>query len=146
MSDQNKAVFRRLVDEVFNQGKLATADELGTGYVEHSPMPGQGPGIEGFKQMVQMFRDAFPDLQIRIEDLIAEGDRVVGRMTTSGTHRGTFMGLAPTGKRVTVSEIHILRFANGKVAEHWGLADDLGMMQQLGAVDVDAAATAQPTR
>jgi predicted ester cyclase len=134
MSEQNKAVFRRIVDEVFNQGKLTTADELGTGYVEHTPAPGQAPGIEGFKQMVQMFRGAFPDLRLKIEDLIAEGDRVVARMTTSGTHQGEFMGLAPTGKRFTISEIHILRIANGKVLEHWGISDDFGMLQQLGAV------------
>jgi len=142
MSEQNKTVFRRIVEEVFNQGKLATADELGTEYMEHSPAPGQAPGIDGFKQMVQMFRGAFPDLRITIEDLIAEGDRVVGRMTTSGTHRGEFMGLAPTGKRFTISEIHILRFANGKILEHWGVADDLGMMQQLGAVPVGALSQA----
>jgi predicted ester cyclase len=134
MSEQNKAVFRRIVDEVFNQGRLATADELGAGYIEHTPAPGQAPGIEGFKQMVQMLRGAFPDLRVTIEDLIAEGDRVVARMTTSGTHRGEFMGLAPSGKRFTISEIHILRVANGKVLEHWGVADDFGMLQQLGAV------------
>ena len=134
MSDQNKALFRRLVQEVFNEGKLTTADELGTGYVEHSPAPGQAPGVEGFKQLVQMFRSAFPDLRMVIDDLIAEGDKVVARMTTTGTHRGEFMGLAPTGKPIKISEIHILRFANGKVQEHWGLADDLSMMQQLGAI------------
>ena len=138
MSDQNKATFRRLVDEVFNQGKLETADELGTGYIEHSPMPGQSPGVEGFKEIVRMFRGAFPDLRMTIDDLIAEGDQVVARMTTTGTHKGPFMGMAPTGKRVKVSEIHILRFGNGKVLEHWGLADDLGMMQQLGAVPAGA--------
>lgn len=142
MSEQNKAVLRRIVEEVFNQGKLGTADELGAGYIEHSPIPGQGPGIEGFKQMVQMFRGAFPDLRVTLEDLIAEGDRVVGRMTTSGTHKGQFMGLAPTGKRFTVSEIHILRIANGKVLEHWGVSDDLGMMQQLGAVPAGALSQA----
>jgi len=138
MSEQNKAVFRRIVEEVFNQGRLETADELGTGYIEHSPAPGQGPGIEGFKDMVRLFRGAFPDLRVTIEDLIAEGDRVAGRMTTTGTHRGQFLGLAPTGKRFSIAEIHILRFANGKVAEHWGVTDDLGMLQQLGVVPANA--------
>ena len=138
MSEQNKAVFRRIVDEVFNQGRLQTADELGAGYIEHSPAPGQSPGVEGFKQLVQMFRQAFPDLRVSIDDLIAEGDKVVARMTTSGTHQGQFFGFPPTGKKISILEIHILRIANGKVLEHWGVSNDLQMMQQLGVLPADA--------
>ena len=84
--------------------------------------------------MMGMFFSAFPDLHSTIDQLIAEGDIVAGRMTTTGTHRGEFMGIPPTGKRVTFSEIHIVRIADGKAVEHWGNSDDLGMMQQLGVI------------
>ena len=135
MSEQNKALYRRVVDEVFTNGYVDLIDELvDPNLVDHSPVPGQEPGLDGLKKMVIIFRTAFPDLRSTVEDLIAEGDKVVGRRTTTGTHQGEFMGIAPTNKRVTISEIHIVRIANGKVVEHWGLSDDLGMMQQLGVI------------
>ena len=135
MSEENKAKFRRMIDEVFTKGNLAVIDELiDPNMIEHSPTPGQEPGLEGLKKLVTEFRTAFPDLRSTVEDLIAEGDKVAGRMTTSGTHQGEFMGIPATNKRVTFSEIHIVRIANGKAVEHWGNSDDLGMMQQLGAI------------
>lgn len=81
-----------------------------------------------------MIRAAFPDLHVTVEDMVAEGDKVVARVTMSGTHKGEFMGIAPTGKQITVGIIEILRIAGGKVVEHWNVVDSLGMMQQLGAV------------
>ena len=135
MSEENKARFRRVIEECFNQGNLAVAEELiAPNMVDHTPPPGIPQGIEGFKQIVTMIRTAFPDVHFQMEDVIAEGDKVVGRITFQGTHQGDFMGLPATGKRVSVNEIHILRIANGKAVEHWGVEDSLGMMQQLGMV------------
>ena len=135
MSQENKALFERVIEEVFNKGDLAVADEIiATDFIENDPMPGQESGLTGLKAMVGVFRTAFPDIHITIEDLIAEGAKVVGRVTTHGTHKGEFAGIPPTGKHVTVKEIHIVRIVNGKAAEHWGIEDTLGMMQQLGAV------------
>ena len=101
--------------------------------MDHNPPPGAAPGVEGMKQMMGMFFAAFPDLNVTIDQLIA-GDIVVGRMTNTGTHQGDLMGIAPTGKSVTFSEIHMVRIENGKAVEHWGNIDDLGMMQQLGVI------------
>ena len=135
MSEENKALARRYVEEAINKGNLAVIDELtADDFVEHNPFPGQAPGVEGEKQLISMMRAAFPDLHSTIEDVIAEGDKVVLRATTRGTHKGEFMGIPPTGKQVTVTEIHIVRFANGKGVDHWGEVDMMGMMQQLGAM------------
>ena len=82
-----------------------------------------------------MFRNGFPDLAVSDVDLIAEGDKVVMRHVTTGTHQGDFMGIAATGRRISVNEIHIVRLADGKIVEHWGVEDNLGMMQQLGVVE-----------
>ena len=134
MSEENKAAFRRIT-EAFSTGDLSTFDELiSPQFVEHNPAPGQESGPEGMKQLAAMFRIAFPDMQVTIEDLIAEGDKVVGRITARGTHRGEFLGAAPTNKVVTMQEIHIGRFSDGKMVEHWGLEDSLGLMQQLGLI------------
>ena len=81
-----------------------------------------------------MLRAGFPDLHVTVEDIIAEGDKVVGRTTIRGSHTGEFMGMAPTGKQFTIQAIDVMRFAGGKVVEHWGNQDDLGMMQQLGVI------------
>jgi steroid delta-isomerase-like uncharacterized protein len=138
MTDQNKTNFKRLYEEVFNQGNLDVADELvGPNVVEHQQQPGVDPdaaGSELVKQIARFFRSAFPDLNIVMEDLIAEGDRVAARVTIIGTHQGELMGIPPTGKRVEVSSIDIIRFEDGKAAEHWGETDIMSMMQQLGVV------------
>ena len=136
MSEENKVKFRRIIEECFNQGNLATADELiAANMVNHRP-PGSPQGLEGFKQIVTMVRSAFPDTNAQIEDVIAEGDKVVGRITFHGTHQGDFMGLPATGKRVSMDEIHIIRIANGKAVERWALDDKFGMMQQTGIVEL----------
>ena len=134
MSEENKAAFRRVTD-VFSSGDFSAFDDLiAPDMVEHNPAPGQGPGPEGMKQMAGMFRTAFPDARITVEDLIAEGDKVVGRMSFTGTNTGEFMGAPATNKSVTIQEIHICRFSGGKMVEHWGLEDSMGMMQQLGLI------------
>ena len=138
MTDQNKTSFKRLYEEVFNQGNFYVADELiGANVLEHQQQPGVSPdaaGPELVKQIARFYRSAFPDLQIAIEDLIAEEDRVAARVTISGTHQGEMLGIPPTGKRVEVSSIDIIRFEDGKAAEHWGETDVMAMMQQLGVV------------
>ena len=134
-TEENKALMHRFYEEISN-GNLAVVDELiAADVVEHSPfVPGQAPGRQGTKELFTMIRAAFPDLRITVEDMVAEGDKVATRGTMSGTHKGEFMGIAPTGKQVTVGMIEILRIAGGKMVEHWHVVDSLGMMQQLGAV------------
>ncbi len=134
-TEQNKTIVRQLIEEVWNKGNLSRAEALiSASFVDHTAPPGLAPGLEGFKQMYSMFRAAFPDLQISIEDQIAEGDKVVGRVTLHGTHQGDFRGMSPTGKAITVTGIRIDRITKGKVVEHWASFDQLGMLQQLGAV------------
>lgn len=136
MSQENKAIARRFYAEVFGQGNMSVVDDLiASDFVDHNPPgPGFAPGREGVKQVVGMFRSAFPDLQFAAEDQIAEGDKVVSRLTAKGTHRGEFAGVPATGKTATIGVVDVLRFAGGRVVERWGQADLLGVMQQLGAV------------
>ncbi len=132
-TEENKASSRRFLDEVINRGNLAVIDELTSpNFVDHSLPPGVPPGNEGFKAFLTMFRAAFPDLHYTIDDEIAEGDRIVQRSTGHGTMKGDFQGMPASGKEATWSEIHIMRFADGKVVEHWGVVDQLGMLAQLG--------------
>jgi len=134
-TEENKAIHRRVFEEVFNQGKLDVASQIfATDYIFHVSVPGEVRGPEGFKQMVSMYRTAFPDLQYTIEDQISEGDKVVTRWTCSGTHKGELMGIAPTSVQGTVTGIVIGRIAGGKIVEDWGNWDALGMLQQLGVV------------
>ena len=134
MSEENKRLFARFIEEAMNKGNLAAVDEMvAADAIEHDPaFPGQAPGAEGMKQIVTMFRGAFPDLHVHVEDLIAEGDKVVGRLVSHGTHKGELMGIAATGKEISISEMHIVRISGGKMVEHWGIADNMTMMQQLG--------------
>jgi steroid delta-isomerase-like uncharacterized protein len=135
MTEDNKALNRRFVEEVINQGNTDAIDELiDPGVVDHAAPPGFPTGREGAKQFAAMMRSAFPDLHLTIEDMISEGDKVVMRSTWSGTHEGEFMGIPATGRRVTVSAIDISRVADGKMVEHWEQSDALGLMQQLGVV------------
>ena len=135
MSEENKALFRRFMDEVVSKRNVDAIDDfMSADYIEHNPPPGMEPGAAGMKQMMGMFFSAFPDLNTTVEQLVAEGDKVVGMMTTTGTHRGEFMGIPPSGKKVSFTEFHMVRIINGKAVEHWGLSDDMAMMQQLGAI------------
>ena len=138
MSETNKAVSRRVFEEAFSQGKLDAIEEivLSTG-VGHDPaMPRDVHGIDGTKQMIGGYRAAFPDLELAVEQQIAEGDLVVTRWTARGTHEGELMGVAPTGKQATVSGITIDRFDGGRIAESWTNWDTLGLLKQLGAVPI----------
>lgn len=133
-TDELKVRARRLPDELLTQGDLAVADEfLAPDCVYHAPAPFP-PGVEGVKQWVRALRRAFPDLRAIIEDEIAEGDRVVQRLALSGTHTGEFLGIPPTGRRVTWQLVAIQRLSpDGRCAEHWLSWDQLGLLRQLGA-------------
>ncbi|HEY7122375.1 MAG TPA: ester cyclase [Ktedonobacterales bacterium] len=135
-NEVNKAIVRRIWEEVFNRRNLALADELLTpDSINHETPPGvTAEGPESLKQIVTMLKAAFPDFRMTVEDMIAEGDQVVSRTTLSGTHQGTFMGIPPTGKRFRQQQIHVVRVSDGKAAEHWAVRDDVGMMQQLGVM------------
>lgn len=135
-TDENKAVVRRFNEGVklfFQTGDLGTLDEIcAPDFVHHGP--GIPPDLEGFKQMVPVFRSAFSDVDVEVGDLIAEGDRVVDRIIVRGTHTGDFMGIPPSGKRWEMQEIHIARIVDGKIAERWTMVDMSGLMQQLGGM------------
>lgn len=135
-AEENRALVRRFIEEVFNRGDLEIVDEVvAPDYLHHDPTTREfGSGIEGFKQLVRFYRSAFPDLSITLEDQIASGDKVVDRWTGRGTHRGELMGVAPTGKQVTASGISIHRISGGRIAETWNNYDALGMLQQIGAI------------
>ena len=134
-TEENKAVVRRFYEEVVNQKKRAVLDEVfDLNLVDHFAPPGTPGGLEGARQTLGMFLSAFPDLHFTVEDLIAEEDEVVARVTMSGTQQGAFMGIPPTGKHVTITGIDINRFINDKSVEHWVEMDTLGMMQQLGVI------------
>ena len=134
--EENKAIVRRYFEEVWDKGNLAAEQEfVATDVVVHAPpLPGAAPGVQGAIQVVTMFRTAFPDLKVIIEDLVAEGDKVVQRWTSHVTHQGNLMGIPPTGKQVTLTGINIFRFAGGKIVERWGELDTLGILQQVGAL------------
>jgi steroid delta-isomerase-like uncharacterized protein len=133
--EENKAVVRRFVEVVFNQGNLAAVDRfLAADYRDANALPGQEPGREGAKRAFTLYRAVFPDLRYTIEEMIAEGDTVVTRVTFRGTHRGAFLGIPPTNRQVSIPAVHITRLVEGTIREHWSLMDDLGLMQQLGVV------------
>jgi steroid delta-isomerase-like uncharacterized protein len=136
MSEENKALARRFLEEAFNKGNLGVADEIvASDYVLHDPaIPEEVSGPEGVKQFVQMYRSAFPDTHITVEDQIAEGDDVVTRWTGRGTHQGELFGIPPSGNQVEISGITGDRFSGGKGVESWTNYDSLGLMQQIGAI------------
>jgi steroid delta-isomerase-like uncharacterized protein len=131
----NKTTFRHLVDELINNKNYEVIDELfAPDFVEHEEIPGIDLGREGLRQAFQMFHIAFPDLQVTIQDILADGDKVVARERWTGTHQGEFMGMPATGKQVDFSVIDIVRLAEGKLVEHWAVSDMLVLMTQLGAI------------
>jgi steroid delta-isomerase-like uncharacterized protein len=133
--EENKASIRRVCQEAWNEGRLGVIDEVIAPNARHHGMaPEELVGTAPIKGMVSAVRGAFPDLHVAVEDMIAEGDRVVSRNTVTGTHTGPFMGIPPTGKRFVVTHIHIFRYADGQMVEQWALLDDLSMLQQLGVI------------
>jgi len=134
-AETNKAASRRFYEEVINQKKLALVDEVaGANYVSHGFQPSLPPGREGLKAFVGAFHAAFPDGHLTIDQMIAEGDTVATRLTFHGTHTHEFMGIAPTGKKVTVPALDMARFEGGKLVEHWGGPDQMSLLQQLGVI------------
>jgi steroid delta-isomerase-like uncharacterized protein len=137
LTETNKALSRRFLEEVFNKGKLNVLDEIiAKDHVSTGPgtLPGLPTGPEGQKQLVTVYRNAFPDVHFTVDEQIAEGDKVVTRWTGRGTHKGELLGIPATGKSSTVTGIAVDWIVNGKIAESWGIFDQFGMMQQLGVI------------
>jgi predicted ester cyclase len=133
--EQNKAVVRRFVEEVQNQKNWDAFDELNApDFVNLSAPPGIPNDFEGGKMFLGAFVNAFPDSHVTVDDMIAEGDCVVTKNTFVGTHTGEFMGIAPTGKRVELQYVDILRLRDGQIIEHWLSMNQLSFMQQLGVI------------
>ena len=134
-TEDNKAIYRRFIEEVINGHNPERLEAFLTpDFIEHAP--GVPSGLAGARQFTAAYFRAFPDLHLAIDDLIAEGDWVVARLTATGTHRGVFRGVAPTGKRVTITSFDAWRVQDGKCAEHWSQVDLLGILQQLGVTSV----------
>jgi steroid delta-isomerase-like uncharacterized protein len=129
------ATMRRLYD-LINAGDIdGFGALLADDFVDHEELPGLAPTKEGVTTFFRMYVAAFPDLRMVVEDVIASGDKVVARLRATGTHQGPFMDMPPTGRRIDVPLIDIMRFGtDGRVREHWGVFDQLAMMQQLGAI------------
>lgn len=127
----NQQIIQRRVQEIWNQGKLATIDEL---IAANLISNGQPIGREGFRQFVTAVRSAFPDIHFTVEDSLAEGDKVAIRYTGRGTHQGAFAGIPASGKPVQFSGIDLFCIANGQMAEEWLMYDQLGLLQQIGAM------------
>jgi steroid delta-isomerase-like uncharacterized protein len=133
MFEGNKAVAARMPLEVFAQGKVEVIDEvIAPDFIDHTPQSGQPPGLDGVKVLATAARQAFPDLEITINQAIAEGDFVVLHTTNSATMKGEFAGMPASGKHATWDAVHMSRIDGGKIVEHWVIQDQLGMLQQLG--------------
>ena len=140
-AENNKAIDLRFVEEVLNQHDLDVLPELvAEDFVEQNPPPGQGPGREGLRQFLAQMFEAFPDLRWRVEEMVAEGDRVAAWSTWTGTHRGMFFGVPPSGRSVSVEAWTIYYVRDGKLAESRIIMDMMGLMQQLGAISGPPAA------
>ena len=132
MASRNEEIVRKWIDEGFSRGQLELADQLvAEGIVNHTAQPGQAPGREGVKAAVQMLRAAFPDLSIKVHDMIAHGDKVAVRDEITGTHQGVFNGVQPTGRKVSVGRISFYKLKDGMISEHWSQLDMAGLMRQL---------------
>lgn len=140
--DRNKALARRVFDEIWSQGKLDVADEILTPDFVGRPAglgePFTGP--EGAKEFIGRLREAFPDMTFTVETMIAQGDQVATRWTGTGTHDGKLMGFEPTGRQVAVGGMTFLRFEDGAIVEGWTQPDALGLLEQIGAVPSPARA------
>jgi len=133
--EENVAAQEKFAEGV-NSGNFDVFDEVvDLDVVDHDPAPDQGPGPEGFKQLFQTMRTAFPDLEVTPEHMIATDDDVALAYTINGTHEGEFLGVGPTGRRITARGVQIGRFRDGRLVERWGSSDQLSILQQLGAMD-----------
>jgi predicted ester cyclase len=137
MSAENRALFQEFVNGM-NKKDASFVDRLvDPNFVDHDPAPGQAPGLQGIKDLMQMFFTAFPDLHVTVNRLVADEDTVAGAVTTVGTQDGDFMGIPKSGMKISITELHMMRIANGKMVEHWGVGDGMTMMQQLGVMGED---------
>lgn len=139
----NVATMRRIY-ELLSAGDIEAFGELlADGFVEHEETPGLEPTKEGVQQLFRMYRTSFPDMRMELEEALPSGDKVVGRVRATGTHTGEpFMGMPASGKSINMQLVDIMRFDDdGRVCEHWGVADSLSMMQQLGAIPAAAPPT-----
>ena len=134
MSDENKAVMRRFVEEVVNGRRTAPLAELvAADVVDHTPVPMQAPGADGLRQALAYLRVAFPYARSTEREIAAEGDLVVYRGALSGRHTGEFLKLQPTGREFEITEVRLARIRDGRITEHWWLPDLAALLSQLGA-------------
>lgn len=132
VAHDHKAIYLKFIEEVLNAGNFSVAATyLAPDVKTHNGLPGQEPGFDGFVAALKAFHGAFPDLRAEVTHAVAEGEHVVGRFEVSGTHRGAFLGMPGSGRKVRYEEIAIVRMADGKIAEHWSVADALAILQQL---------------
>lgn len=133
MSERNKAVVHRAVEELFNTGNLDIVEQVfAPDYVDHSPSDSELSGLENVKRFVAAWRAAFPDTRSTVEDMIAEGDKVAARWTTRATHRGEFLGVPPTGNVVTAQWLGIFHLSDGRIVDSWDHYETQGLLRQLG--------------
>lgn len=133
-AEENKATANAIVQAINNNDWDTLSNIFDANYIEHSLPPGLPPGFEGFKIFFGALRSAFPDFHYHNDDTLADGDKAIQRLTGHGTMQGSLMGMPATGKHAEWTEIHIGRFQDGKLVEHWAVVDQLGMLQQLGLV------------
>ncbi len=143
MSRENKEISRRYLEEVWNGGNLDAVEEyVSPDYIGHDPVSGEVRGPAAVKEFIRSYRTAFPDLRVTIDQQIAEGDLLAERWTAIGTHKGELMGIPPTGKQATVTGISISHISGGKIVEGYTNWDALGLLRQLGVVEVPTPAPA----
>jgi steroid delta-isomerase-like uncharacterized protein len=132
MLEANSALVRRFIEDFWAGGDLSRVEEfLSPEYVEHNLLPGQAPGLEGYKRRFLTLRAALPDVRITIDDLLAESDRVMARVTIEGTHLGRFLGQPASGRIVRMAAINIYRILDGRIVERWGVQDLYGLLRRM---------------
>ena len=137
-AEENLEMFRRVMEQGFSKGNMNVLEEvMAPDFIENEAGAGEGRGLEGVKDIVRMLRTAFPDLHATIEDSFAAGDRICARVTFRGTNTGEFQGMPPTGREAVWGAIDVCRFADGRMAEHCGQIDRLGLLEQLGVVSTE---------
>ena len=132
--EENKEIQRRILIEVHSPGKLDLVDELYD--KDFIGLPDMTKGTENVKKFISNLLNTFPDIKFTIEEQIAEGDKVFAQWSITGTHKGEFMGVTPTGKPISVSGVTVYKIVNGKAVQAWGMIDNLGILQQIGAVNL----------
>ncbi len=134
MSKQENIAVQKNMGEAVNSGNFdALKLTFDPKVKDHDPAPGQAPGPEGFVQFFRAFRTAFPDLAVAVDHMVTDDDNVAMAYTITGTHKGTFQGIAPTGKKIHARGMQIARFEKGKIVERWGSSDEMGILKQIGA-------------